>query len=79
MSVALDDLVQHAAFELAGMHPVDQQAALAAACESLAESLREQRPWLSDAEIRKACTELAKRVRARLAEIEPQAAGHTVH
>lgn len=71
----LDDLVNHAEFELAGMHPDDQGAALAVACESLAEYLHEQRPELTHAQVRAACIQLAKRVRARLKHIEAHSDG----
>lgn len=50
MTVSLDDLVNHAAFELAGMHPDDQAAVLAAACEAFADYLHAQIPWVYDAQ-----------------------------
>lgn len=66
MAVHIDEFVEHCAFELTGLHPDDQAACLAAAAESLAEYLYEQKPWLREREIRAACTELVKRVRAKL-------------
>jgi len=77
--VAFEEFVDRAAFELVDMDPPDQGAALAAACETLAEYLSVSRPDLTEDDIRAACVSLAKRVRARLGEIEAQGVGQTVH
>lgn len=68
----LDEVVDEAAVTLAGMRPDDQGAALATACESVAESLHEQSPELSDEEVRTFCVEVARRVKRRLAQFDAQ-------
>jgi len=75
----LDELVESAAFELVGLHPDDQRAALSTACECFAEGLQLARPELTANDIRCACYKLARRVRARLREIEAQQVSASVH
>lgn len=75
MNMRLDEFIDHAALELIDMHADDRGAALAAACESMAEWLYEHRPDLTDKERCAACVEVAKRITARLKEIDSQPAG----
>lgn len=78
-TVALNEVVERAAFELVGLPEPDQGACIAAACESVAEWLVENRPDLTDEEIRSVCVGLAKRVKARLSEVDTQPASAALH
>lgn len=75
----LQELVEHAAFELVGMHPDDAHCALAAAIETFADGLVLSHPELTDRQVRALCCRLQRRVRARLKEIEAQPQAQRPH